>query len=67
MFFDYWPSLAFIGLDWPFWPLMAFNDFFRLREVFMGINQVNMTTFHPSDFKNDYHARFAKAVQSVAG
>ena len=30
----------------------------------MGINQVNMTTFHPSDFKNDYHARFAKAVQS---
>ena len=30
----------------------------------MGINQVNMSTFHPSDIKNDYHARFAKAVQS---
>ena len=64
MFFDYWPSLAFIGLDWPFWPLMAFNDFFRLREVFMGINQVNMTTFHPSDIKNDYHGRFTKADHS---
>ena len=64
MFLNFWPSLAIIGLDWPFWPLIAFNDFSRLREVFMGINQVNMTTFHPSDFKNDYHARFAKAVQS---
>ena len=53
-----------MGLDWPFWPLMAFNDFFRPREVFMGINQVKMTTFHPSDIKNGHHTRFTKAVHS---
>ena len=66
MFLNIWPSLAFIGLYWPFWPLMAFNDFFRTREVFMGINQVKMSTFHPSDNKNGHHTRFTKAVHSVS-
>ena len=61
---DVFALLAFIGLDWPFWPLMAFNDFFRPREVFMGINQVKMTTYHPSDIKNGHHTRFTKAVHS---
>ena len=31
----------------------------------MGTNQVNITTFYPSDIKNGHHTRFAKAVQSV--
>ena len=57
----HWPSLTFIGL---FWPLMAFDDFFRLKEVFLSINQGQMTTFHQSDIENDYHSRFSKAVQS---
>ena len=28
-----WPLMAFDGLHWPFWPLLALNDFSRLRVV----------------------------------
>ena len=24
-FLNFWPTLAFIGLEWPFWPLWALN------------------------------------------
>jgi hypothetical protein len=37
-FFCSWPLMAFIGLDWPFWPLLAFRDFSRLRVVFLSKN-----------------------------
>ena len=60
----HWPSLAFLGLYRPWLAFLAFNDFFRLQEVFLRINQVLMPTFHQSDIENDYHSRFAKAVQS---
>ena len=44
---------------------LAFNDFFRPREVFLGINEGQMTTFHDSDIKNSHHTRFAKLVHSA--
>jgi hypothetical protein len=36
--FDVFEFLAFDGLHWPFWPLLAFNDFLGPMEVFLGIN-----------------------------
>ena len=33
-----WPLMAFIGLYWPFWPLLAFDHFSRLRVVFLRKN-----------------------------
>ena len=49
-----WPLVAFIGLDWPFWPLLALNEFSRPKEVFLGKNKGQMTTFHYSDVKNSF-------------
>ena len=37
-FLCFWPLMAFIGLHWPFWPLLALNDFSRLRVVFLSKN-----------------------------
>merc|ERR1711940_354398 len=49
--------LAFIGLHWSFWPLLAFDHFSRLRVVFLRKNNRQTTTFHHSDFPNSFHMR----------
>ena len=64
IFGHHWSLMALYDLFGLCGPWMAFNDFFRLREVFLSKNQVIMTTFHQSNIKNDHHTRFAKAVQS---
>ena len=35
-FLCFWPLIAFIGLDWSFWPLFSVRDFSRLRVVVLS-------------------------------
>ena len=34
----FWPLEAFFGLHWPFWPLLALDEFFKQRPAFDGKN-----------------------------
>ena len=56
--------MDFLGLCWPLWPFLAFNDFLRPKWGFLYQNQMQLMYFLYPNIGNSFLIRIINAVDS---